>query len=93
MKQEACIFVLDNGFVYIGIGESYKCPLLGKSIRISNAKNIRNWGTTKGLGSLAVDGIQTSTIIDYCGTVDVAINRVAHKIQLTEKSKKSFGYE
>ena len=89
--EEANIFILDQGFVYIGFGQVYECPLVGKSVRIKDAYNIRRWGTDgKGLGFLAVDGKQQETILDYCGTVDVAINRIAHKIEITQKSKQSF---
>jgi hypothetical protein len=85
------IFVLDNRFVYIGEGEVFECPLLGKSLRIKNAYNIRRWGTKgKGLGYLAIEGKQSETILGYCGIVDVAINRVAHIINVTEKAKKTF---
>ena len=39
------IVVLDRGFVYVG-----KVTFQGDLLRIENARNIRGWGTTKGLG-------------------------------------------
>lgn len=48
-------------------------------ITITNAKVIRYWGTTKGLGELAVNGPTSKTILDPAGTVHVP----AHAVILT----------
>jgi hypothetical protein len=40
------IVVLDRGFVYVGDVEQK-----ADTLRISNARNIRAWGTTAGLGA------------------------------------------
>ena len=59
------IIVADRGFVYVGVmNESTDF------ITLCNAKNIRVWGTTKGLGEL-VNGPVSSTKLDYCGEVAV----------------------
>ena len=59
------IAVLDRGFVYI-VRVTYE----GDFLILSNAKNIRIWGTTKGLGEL-VSGPTKSTQLDTVGTVRV----------------------
>jgi len=41
------IVVLDRGFVYVG-----HVKLDGDFVTITGAKNLRKWGTTKGLGEL-----------------------------------------
>jgi hypothetical protein len=57
------IVVLDRGFVYVGQVEE-----TDDFIVIRNAKNIRVWGTTKGLGEL-VSGPLSGTKLDQVGTV------------------------
>ena len=57
------IVVLDRGFVYVGNVEE-----TDGFIVIRNAKNIRIWGTTKGLGEL-VNGPLSNTALDKVGTV------------------------
>jgi hypothetical protein len=53
------ICVLDRGFVYIGNVEMME----GDFIKITNARNIRVWGTTKGLAEL-VSGPTPKTVMD-----------------------------
>lgn len=57
------IVVLDRGFVYVG-----HVSVDSDFVVIKNAKNIRQWGTTKGLGEL-VNGPLTNTKLDNVGTV------------------------
>ena len=57
------IVVLDRGFVYVG-RVSYEDDFL----ILNNARNIRKWGTTKGLGEL-VNGPLSDTVTDAVGTV------------------------
>jgi hypothetical protein len=57
------IVVLDRGFVYVG-----EIEISEEWIKISNAKNIRVWGTKKGLGELR-DGPTKDTTLDDCGEV------------------------
>ena len=57
------IVVLDRGFVYVGnVVED------GDYLRITNAKNIRFWGTKKGLGELR-SGPLPETKLDDIGEV------------------------
>jgi len=58
------IIVADRGWVFIG-----SCvDNIDGSVTISNAKNIRRWGTKKGLGEL-VNGPLTNTVVDDYGTI------------------------
>ena len=58
------IIVGDCGWVFVG-----DCiDLEGGKVEIRNARNIRRWGTTKGLGELA-DGPTSLTKHDDYGTV------------------------
>ena len=57
------IVVLDRGLVYVGhVGRQ------GDFLHITDAKNIRKWGTTKGLGEL-VNGPLKDTVCDEVGQV------------------------
>ena len=59
------IVVLDRGFVYVGnVAES------DDFLYMTNAKNIRVWGTTKGLGEL-VNGALSGTKLDYVGSLKI----------------------
>lgn len=60
------IAVLDRGFVYVG-----DCSHDGEWLVIENARNVRQWGTTKGLGQLALEGPQPNTKLDAVGRVRV----------------------
>lgn len=57
------IVVLDRGFVYVG-----DITVDDEWVRIDNAKNIRVWGTTQGLGELR-NGPLSDTKLDVCETV------------------------
>lgn len=64
MKKETVkIAVLQRGWVFVGIFSQE-----GENCKLTEAYNIRNWGTTKGLGEI-VDGPLKTTILDRVGTV------------------------
>lgn len=69
-ETEKVILIAPRGWVFVG-NKSVK----GDEITLSNASVIRIWGTTKGLGELALNGPQSATKLDPCGTV--RINRLA----------------
>ena len=77
------IAVLDRGFVYIGRIENTI-----NGIIIHDARNIRYWGTTKGLGELALCGKQSNTKIDDVGQVRVPTHAVIHVIDCDESKWK-----
>jgi hypothetical protein len=62
--KEVRIIVADKGWVFVGNCQDHE----DGSVTITNAKNIRNWGTTKGLGQLST-GPTPSTKYDEYGTV------------------------
>ncbi len=64
------IVVLDRGFVYAG-----QVTIDGDWCVITNARNIRRWGTTRGLGEL-VDGPLKDTVLDPVGTVRAPMRAV-----------------
>lgn len=75
MKQ---IVIAQRGWVFLGDVE-----LVDDQVVITNAKNIRRWGTTRGLGQLAIDGPQTDTEVDDYGTVRVHKLAVVATIDVT----------
>ncbi len=74
------IAVLDRGFVYIGHVKQD-----GDFLILTKAKNIRYWGTTKGLGEL-VNGPLATTKLDRTGTVRIP-NRALISLIDVEQSK------
>lgn len=58
------IVVLQRGWVLIGVLERKE-----NQCKLYNAYVIRNWGTTKGLGELAIEGKKKDTKLDKCGGV------------------------
>lgn len=56
------IVVLDRGWVYVG-----KAAEQGDKLVIEDARCIRYWGTTRGLGQLAADGPTPNTKLDPVG--------------------------
>lgn len=76
------IVVLDRGFVYAG-----DVTLENDFIIISNAQNIRRWGTTKGLGELALNGPQPQTVLNPVGTVRAPSRALISLIGVKEPAK------
>jgi hypothetical protein len=65
------IVVLDRGFVYVG-----NIEIDGDWCVITNARNIRCWGTERGLGQLALEGPTEKTKLDVVGTVRAPMRAV-----------------
>lgn len=72
------IAVLDRGFVYVGT-----CTIADGMLTITNAQNVRRWGTKAGLGELATKGPTEKTILDPAGTVRAPMSAVMHLIDYT----------
>lgn len=45
-------------------------------LRITGASVIRYWGTTKGLGEIAMGGPTSKTLLDRCGTLTIPAHAV-----------------
>jgi hypothetical protein len=72
------ITVVDRGFVFVGnttIGPEYTT--------ITNAQNIRKWGTTNGLGEL-INGPLPNTVVDKTGNILVPNKSIIHFIQCNQ---------
>ena len=74
------IYVLEAGFVLIGI-EAGKDE--NGFIIVTEASIIRRWGTTKGLGEIALNGIQPETILDNEGVTHVNPDKIIRVILCT----------
>jgi len=73
------IAVVDRGFVYMG-----QCEHDGQWCVVHNARNIRRWGTTKGLGQLAIEGPNKDTVLDAAGTVRIPSHALISLIDTDE---------
>jgi hypothetical protein len=81
--QGVAIIVADRGFVYVGHVE-----IADDWCVVTRAKNIRVWGTSKGLGEL-VNGPTTTTKLDTVGTVRIPMRAVISIIDVSADAWKS----
>ena len=58
------VIIADRGWIYVG-----KVSRDGDQIVITDCYNVRRWGTTSGLGELALLGPRAETQLDRYGTV------------------------
>lgn len=58
------IVILQRGWVMVG-----RFFRTGNDCKLSNASVIRAWGTTKGLGEIAMNGPTSNTKLDKCGGI------------------------
>lgn len=65
MNSKIKIVILQRGWVAIGNFERK-----GNDCKLTNASVIRVWGTTKGLGEIALNGPTNETILDKCGDLE-----------------------
>jgi hypothetical protein len=73
------IVVVDRGFVYVG-----QVTLEPDWCTIREARNIRYWGTTRGLGQLALEGPTTTTKLDEIGIVRIPMRALISLIDTKE---------
>lgn len=62
------IVVITSGWVVLGEVVQAKSDSV---TRIEDASVIRVWGTTEGIGEIALKGPTPSTVLDYAGVVEV----------------------
>ena len=79
------IIIGQRGFAWIG-----SVDRSGDRIVISNAYNIRRWGTSYGLGQLALEGPQPNTILDKTGTVTLHLGAEIGAIKCDPEKWKNF---
>ena len=76
------IVITDNGFVYVGFVEE-----VDGFVKLTNAKNIRYWGTKSGLGEL-VNGPLEETKLDTVGSLKIPNRAVISIIDVDQKAWK-----
>lgn len=69
--SKAKIVVVQAGFVFVGIVH----PLQDGWLTVTDTRNVRQWGTTQGLGQL-VNGPLHETVLDKQGTIRVPMQQV-----------------
>lgn len=60
------IVILNRGWIVIGNVSTVNSKTIIQKVSV-----IRNWGTKKGLGQLALEGMQSETVLDPCGDISV----------------------
>jgi hypothetical protein len=75
------IAILDRGWIFVG--RATESP---SAVTLENADCIRRWGTSAGIGELALKGPQRETRLDPAGTVTVPRSSVIALIDASEPS-------
>ena len=70
------IAILNRGFVYVG-----NVSIEGDWLTITDALNVRYYGTKKGLGELAKSGPLQGTILDFSGTIRAPLRALVALIE------------
>lgn len=74
------IAVIDSGWVMVG-----RLKLNTNTVTLENASVIRVWGTSKGLGQIALDGPTAETKLDKIGTVQIERSQLKFLIECEDK--------
>jgi hypothetical protein len=75
------IVILQRGWIMVG-----NVKKEGNDVVITNTCLIRRWGTTQGIGQLALTGPTADTILDPCGVVRVHELAVVARIEVVERA-------
>ena len=73
------IAILDRGWVFIGRATEDEYSLL-----LDGADCVRRWGTSKGIGQLALEGKQSETVLEPAGSLSVPKSAVVALIDARE---------
>lgn len=83
------ILVVQAGWVFVGSMPKVPTkddPTGGSEIvTLEDSACVRQWGTTRGLGEIAIGGPTSETILDPCGRVQVPRNSVLFWIPVDQK--------
>lgn len=82
MKEEIRLFVLDRGFVIVGVASIYDG--LAFHWRLNPGRTVRRWGTTHGLAQLA-GGPLAETILDSPASRLVPFRSVIEIIEVNQQ--------
>lgn len=74
------IVIAERGWVYVG-----KVSRVQDMLVISNCRNIRRWGTERGLGQLALEGPTEDTVLDSYGTVRIHVLAVCGEVDCNDE--------
>jgi hypothetical protein len=85
MGSDIRIVILQRGWVFVG-----RYSKKGNICTLTDAKNVRRWGTKQGLGELAATGPLPNTVLDPAGTVEfhelTVIGTIACEVDSWEKN-------
>lgn len=76
------IVVIEGGWVLVGIVKQKSTST--STVALVNAHVIRQWGTTKGLGEIALNGPTPKTVLDKLGVAFVQLRQVRFTIPCDE---------
>lgn len=76
MEQKYYIFVVDSGWVFSGMIEDETNDVL----KVTDAKVVAVWGTTRGLGELAKNGPTANTKLHPCVFVEIEKHKLIFRI-------------
>lgn len=79
------IVVLDRAWIYIGYLERND-----DDYTLTKASCIRLWGTTKGLGQLALEGKTKDTILDSAGTIHFTVHSLINIIDCDQSKWRDY---
>lgn len=79
MKGGKTVFVVEAGWVFLADG----FDKVGDEYHLIGASIIRRWGTTNGLGEIALHGPTPDTILDHCGAPSIPVGKVLFLLPCT----------
>ena len=84
VKPKLVIAILDRGWIFVGRRITAFCP--PDLLLLENASCIRYWGTSRGIGELALEGPKSGTKLDPAGSLTVPMSSVIALIDAVESA-------